>query len=213
MLGNYAVKENKKKDEEEFKRFEGVPHTKYQYTSKIKFEVFTEAFCRSTRQISEIFNHVSSGGARESEFAFKNIEPLCVLHSSKVCRVLLVKNKLNGEKYALKYLYKWKLAPIDEDEAYLKRVYKLANYRNVDNIVNYHSIIESSTLTFFYMKFYIGGSLMYHMRKMKTLSEELCRKILSHLVLAIDQTHTERRILLSELFLILRASAGACLAG
>jgi serum/glucocorticoid-regulated kinase 2 len=131
FLGAYAVKEQQKK-EDDFKRLEGVSYTKELYKSKIKFELFTDAFKYYVHKTgTEVFNMMTafpSPGDNPSEFDVKMIEPILVLSSSKIGRVLLVQNKQTKNKYALKYFYRWKLVKFGEDEKLLALIHKLNRY-------------------------------------------------------------------------------------
>lgn len=131
FLGSYAVKEQQKK-EEDFKRLEGVSYTKELYKTKIKFELFTDPFKSYLNKTGiEVFNSAlvfPSPGDNPSEFDAKMIEPILVLSSSKIGRVLLVQNKQTKNKYALKYFYRWKIAKYGEEEKLMKVFYKLNKY-------------------------------------------------------------------------------------
>ena len=131
FLGSYAVKEQQKK-EEDFKRLEGVSYTKELYKSKIKFDLFTDPFKVYLQKTGiQVFNQAlafPTPGDNPSEFDAKMIEPILVLHSSKIGRVLLVQNKQTKNKYALKYFYRWKLVKYGEEEKLLKVLHRLAQY-------------------------------------------------------------------------------------
>lgn len=115
----------------------------------------------------------------KNEFSIANILPVHVLHQSKTGRVLLVHSKASKSKYALKYMYKWKLAKFGEEEGFLSMLHRFSRMNLIDNVVKYYCAVDSSTLVFFYMQFYQSGSLLFHMRRLKTLSEDVCKKIVS----------------------------------
>lgn len=122
-----AVKE-KQKSEEEFKRLEGVSHHKEVYRSKIKFEVFTEAFVMYFKAFPEIYSAWLDPITPQikSEYAISNIASQSVLHRSKVCRIVLVQNKFSKNKFVAKSLYRWKLVSFKEEEKLLALIFKFS---------------------------------------------------------------------------------------
>lgn len=50
---------------------------------------------------------------------------------------------------------------------------------------------------FFYNQFYIGGSLLFHIRKLKYLSEDLSKKICQSVATALDLLHKQKKLVLS----------------
>lgn len=197
FLSNLAVKE-KQKSEEEFKRIEGVNSQKDQYKTKIKFEVFTENFAKYFKVFPEILNvnADSQDQLQRSEYSIANIVAINVLSASKAGRVVLVQSRATKNKFALKYWYRWKLAKFCEDEKFLKLMDILARYSQMDNVVKYLCIVDSNSLVFLYMPFYGGGSLLFHMRRLKTLNEDICKKIVSQLAYAVDAIHRDKRLVL-----------------
>jgi serum/glucocorticoid-regulated kinase 2 len=200
LISNYAIKE-KQKPEEDFRRLEGVPHSKEMYKSKIKFELFSESFCKYLKAFPDVFNPSAdlANPQLKQEFSVQNILPLNVLNVSKVGRVLLVKSKNTGNTFALKYLYRWKLVNFNDEDDYLKIISRLSRLKNYDNVVKYKCVIDSSSLLLIYMEYYQGGNLLFHMRRLKTFSEDLCRKLLSQIVHSMDELHQEKKVILSKL--------------
>ena len=155
----------------------------------------------------EVFNYFkvapNVSEIHQNEFVASELEPLSVLYSSKVGRVVLVQNKKSKMRYAFKYIYKWKLVKFSEDEKLLKVVYSLgrlvgySHQKNRENLVKYYAVQECSTLVVVVMQFYTYGNLLYHMRKLKTLREITCKKLLSPIVAALDGLHADKKICLS----------------
>lgn len=128
-MAAYAVKE-KQKTEEEFKRLEGVSHQKEIYKSKIKFEMFTEAFVKHFKTFPEIYCTWLEPVTPQvrGEFAIGNIVPQSVIYASKVGRIVLVQNKLSKNKMVIKSMYRWRLVAFNEDEKLLKVIYKFSRF-------------------------------------------------------------------------------------
>lgn len=156
FLASYAVKE-KQKSEEEFKRLEGLKYSKDLFKSKFTFEIFKPAFKQSFLSATEAVNYFLQNKLEgySNEFNMKDIEPLSVLSASKVGRVILVQNKTTKNKYAVKYMYKWKLVKFNEEERFLEILYKLPRTKDIDNIAKYYSVQYIPTLVLFYMPFYM----------------------------------------------------------
>jgi hypothetical protein len=162
-LSAYAVKE-KQKTEEEFKRLDGTNHQKEVYRSKLKFEIFTEAFNKYFKAFPEIYCGWLEPITPQikGEFAIANIVPQSVLHVSKLGRIVLVQNKISKNKMVIKCMYRWKLVAFNEEEKLLKVLYKFSRFvtgdlhkAQSDNIANYYCTVDSTSLVFMYMKFYV----------------------------------------------------------
>lgn len=199
FLAQYAVKE-KQKSEDEFKRIEGITHQKEIYKSKIKFELFTESFIKYFRHFAELYCEWLEpvDPQKKAEFSITNLVPIAVLSAGKCGRIVLVQNKISKNKMVAKAMYRWKLVNFSDDEKLLKVLFKFRRFNQWDNIVNYYCCIDSSSIVMIYMKFYVGGSLLFHMRRMKGMGEELSRKIISQLVKALDNLHASKLVVLSK---------------
>lgn len=138
FLSTYAVKE-KQKTEEDFKRLEGIPHSKevlvlhQSYKPKIKFELFTDLFSRYMRESSaEIYNYYklepNISEIHKNDFLMPDLEPCSVLYASKLGRIVLVQNRRSKRRYVMKYIYRWKLVKFTEDEKLLKILYTLGRF-------------------------------------------------------------------------------------
>ena len=60
-----------------------------------------------------------------------------------------------------------------------------------------HYVLDTSTLVLFYNQFYIGGSLLFHMRRHKCLSEDLTKKICQTVAATLDSLHKQKKLVMS----------------
>jgi classical protein kinase C len=99
---------------------------------------------------------------------------LAVIGKGNFGKVMLVREKLTNNHYAIKILRKSFIIEHDEVESSKseKRCFQIATTARHPFLVNLHSTFQTESRLYFVMEFVSGGDLMWHIQRYKFTAEQ-----------------------------------------
>ncbi|OQR75077.1 protein kinase C iota type isoform 2 [Tropilaelaps mercedesae] len=140
----------------------------------------------------------SGQGTAPGQYSLDDFELIRVIGRGSYAKVLMVELKATRRIYAMKIIKK-SLVNDDEDIDWIqteKHVFETAS--NFPFLVGLHSCFQSESRLFFVIEFVRGGDLMFHMQRMRKLSEDHARFYAAEISLALHFLH-ERGIIYRDL--------------
>lgn len=136
----------------------------------------------------------ASQGTTPGQYSLDDFELIRVIGRGSYAKVLMVELKSTKRIYAMKIIKK-SLVNDDEDIDWIqteKHVFETAS--NFPFLVGLHSCFQSESRLFFVIEFVRGGDLMFHMQRMRKLTEDHARFYAAEISLALHFLH-ERGII------------------
>ncbi|XP_022668780.1 protein kinase C iota type-like isoform X1 [Varroa destructor] len=140
----------------------------------------------------------ASQGTTPGQYSLDDFELIRVIGRGSYAKVLMVELKSTKRIYAMKIIKK-SLVNDDEDIDWIqteKHVFETAS--NFPFLVGLHSCFQSESRLFFVIEFVRGGDLMFHMQRMRKLTEDHARFYAAEISLALHFLH-ERGIIYRDL--------------
>lgn len=142
---------------------------------------------------AEIISPVLSKKSENVSIGLEDFHLIAVLGRGSFGKVMLSKDKITGELFAIKALKKDFIVQNDDVVSVLleKKIFQMASASHHPFLLNLHSSFQTPGRVYFVMEYVSGGDLMCHIQEKKRFSQARTRFYACEVLLALQYLHQQ----------------------